>query len=768
MLRFVVRMDRWETSSNYPNGHFVESLGPIGDLETETQTILVEHGLAYRPFTDVQLDEIKHLASAKGAWRVDPLEVSRRRDLRSPAVSGNPQSEGTLVFSIDPSGCQDVDDTLSVRWLGREGDEKRRIQLGVHIADVTHFVEANGNLDAEARRRSTSVYLADRRYDMLPGLLSGDICSLWSGVDRYAVSVIWELDPDNLEVLDVWYGRTVIRSSYKMTYEAAQTIADVKDVGTGVTPDAEKILTGLGGEKAVGELVPELSNVQRDQLLARLAELHTAITMLVDIASRIRFLRLDRGGLELDSVEVSVRFENPEQRTGALEDIVPKEHLEMHSTVAELMIFANHWVARHCLKAFPDRSCLRRHPAPRPEFFEDLKRCAASRGFQLQVDSNKSLSASLAKCVDSNDPEVNNLLRQLATRAMTNALYFSTGSEDLTRDLFGHYGLALNLYTHFTSPIRRYADIIVHRVLMAAIEKTTTSSSAASDCLYEHEELSAICRHMNERHWAAQQAQRSSIELFQALFFRDKPADDVCRYTDAVICQLRGSNGFSVVIPRYGIRGNVCLKQPDGRIAWVSDAQKGTVTWLPPDATCEVIRSAASSPAADLQSPALNCDKLEVVMRQADGTESRQTYQVFDHVTVHITVAESTAHSLGLRLELHARATTKAPRNPQTDQRSKGDELKLRSDAEMIESVKAMNADRKRKLRQTAAGGGGGKAGEDEDPGQTILAKCGNFDEEYPDEKAINELDAVIANLHTPSSFYHMFRKVISRDDEGQ
>ena len=140
---------------------------------------------------------------------------------------------------------------------------------------------------------------------------------------------------------------------------------------------------------------------------------------------------------------------------------MPKEPLEMHSTVAELMIFANHWVARECIRAFPDRSCLRRHPPPKAEYFDDLKKCAASKGFHLEVDSNKALSASLTRCVDMNDPDVNNLLRQLATRAMTNALYFSTGSDGLTRDLFGHYGLALNLYTHFTSPIRRYADIIV-------------------------------------------------------------------------------------------------------------------------------------------------------------------------------------------------------------------------------------------------------------------------------------------------------------------
>ncbi|VUZ43706.1 unnamed protein product [Hymenolepis diminuta] len=743
--RIVVRLDRWDANSNYPSGHFVRSLGPIGELETETQTILVEHNLAHRPFTDIQLDELKHLASARGSWKVDPTEVKKRRDLRPPSISGNPNSEDTLVFSIDPPGCQDVDDALSVKLLGSPTDDpaKRRIQLGVHIADVTFFVKSNGNLDAEARRRSTSVYLADRRYDMLPGILSGDICSLWSEVDRYAVSVIWELDPVTFEVQDVWYGRTVIRSSYKMTYKAAQTIADLKDVGTEVTPNTEKIFSSLGGAKEIGELIPELANQPKCKVLQRLGQLYTSIGMLVRIASQIRHLRIDQGGLELDSVEVSVKFENPEERTGALEDIVPKEPLEMHSTVAELMIFANHWVARECIKVFPEKSCLRRHPPPRPEFFDDLKKCAASKGFNLEVDSNKALSASLAKCIDANDPEVNNLLRQLATRAMTNALYFSTGSEDLTRDQFGHYGLALNLYTHFTSPIRRYADVIVHRVLMAAIKQNTVvnSGSITPQELYEHEELASICRHMNERHWAAQQAQRSSIELFQALFFKAKPEDDPCRYADAVICQLRGSNGFSVVVSRYGIRGNVCLKRTDGAVAWISNPKTGAITWLPQDEACEIVRSTTLT-----ETTAQSCDQLEVVKPSG----ARQAYRVFDHVIVHITVSESTAHSLGLRLTLHAKPpAAKHSEGKATKGAAKAvsidDELKSRADAEMVESVRAMNMDKKKRK----------------------LEGDGDMEGEFDEPDVINEQKTVIAQLHTPSSFYHQFRKIMRGDENS-
>ncbi|TPP60449.1 DIS3 exonuclease 1 [Fasciola gigantica] len=329
--RFVVRIDSWDAGSAYPHGHFVQSLGRIGDLETETQTLLIEHNLAIRVFSDAQLNELAPYSAVR-PWRVDQTEVKRRRDLRSPTVSGNPDSEDVLIFSIDPPGCQDVDDALSVRWLepirADDGSEHRRIQLGVHIADVTYFVPPGGFVDAEARRRSTSVYLADRRYDMLPGILSGDVCSLWSGVDRYAVSVIWEIDMDNLDVLSVWYGRTVIHSSYKLSYEVAQRIFDPPNSDLQKHSNlsaSEMCLEKIGGVEELTKLVPELKNLDRSHLLKELGRLEESVKLLVDVASAIRVRRVARGGLELDSIEITVPFADPNARSGKLEDLVPKE-----------------------------------------------------------------------------------------------------------------------------------------------------------------------------------------------------------------------------------------------------------------------------------------------------------------------------------------------------------------------------------------------------------------------------------------------------------
>ncbi|TNN20929.1 DIS3-like exonuclease 1 [Schistosoma japonicum] len=464
--RFIVRIDSWDSYSAYPVGHFVQSLGCVGDLETEIQTILIEHNLIIRNFTDAQLNELAPL-SVQRPWKVDSEEVKKRRDLRSPSISGNPNSEDILIFSIDPPGCQDVDDALSVQWLSptidEYGAERKRLQLGVHIADVSFFVPPGSYIDSEARRRSTSIYLADRRYDMLPGLLSGDICSLWSGCDRYAVSVFWEIDAVSFDIINIWYGRTVIHSSYKLSYELAQHIYDLvtsEDISSR-SCKMEELIKKSGGLEAIKNDIPELRNLNLTECLIALDKLTNSILLLVDIASNIRKRRLAKGGLELESVEVTVQFSSQGLRTGKLEDLVQKEPLEMHNTVAELMIFANHWVARRCVEFYPGQTCLRRHPPPRPEFFDEVKRCVASRGFILETNSNLSLSNSLNKAVDPNDPEVNKVVRQLVTRTMTNALYFSTGSSNMTLDQFSHYGLALNLYTHFTSPIRRYADIIV-------------------------------------------------------------------------------------------------------------------------------------------------------------------------------------------------------------------------------------------------------------------------------------------------------------------
>ncbi|XP_066512745.1 DIS3-like exonuclease 1 [Hoplias malabaricus] len=578
--RVIVRLDSWDSTSLYPNGHTVRVLGKAGELETEIQTILVENCIHVPPFSEAQLREMP-VNSREQPWQMDPSEVSSRRDLR----------DTHLVFSIDPLGCEDVDDTLSIRTL----PGGKRLELGVHIADVTHFVKKGSLTDLEARTRATTYYMADRRYDMLPPVLSADLCSLLGGVDRYAMSVLWELDDETLAVCNVWYGRTLIRSSYQLHYELAQSL--------------------LNGE---GVEVPELLQLESPEQGQKLADLLQALETLTRVARHLRAQRDKVGALELEGVEVRAQLDKDKN----IAALVPKQPLEVHETVAECMIYANHWVARKIQESFPHQALLRHHPPPRQEFFNQLVDSAKSRGFIIDTRSNKALADSLDRAVDPQDPLVNRLLRMMATQAMSNALYFSTGA--CPEEQYYHYGLALERYTHFTSPIRRYADIIVHRLLMAAIQ------SEKDGCLHKtldsNKELHELAQQINNRNRAAQHAQKQSIELFQCLYFRDKdPLTDERCVADAIIYSIR-ANGILVFLPQYGLKGAVYLKNRENKVVSVRD-----------DGKCE------------WQAGTLQRYLDRVSTFTSTGTH---TFHLFDHVTVRISVVPSRCHADSVHLEL--------------------------------------------------------------------------------------------------------------------
>ncbi|XP_005990163.1 DIS3-like exonuclease 1 isoform X1 [Latimeria chalumnae] len=581
--RIVVRIDSWESTSLYPNGHFVRVLGRIEELETEITSILIENFISVAPFSEAQMREMP-VNTPQNPWKVDPEEEAERVDLRNTH----------LVFSIDPKGCEDVDDALSVRKL-RNGN----LELGVHIADVTHFVKLSSCTDLEARARATTYYLADRRYDMLPAVLSADLCSLLGGVDRYALSVMWELDKTSYEVKKVWFGRTIICSTYKMFYEAAQALLD--------------------GDLNVVDEIPELKKLDDDSRQQKLNDLIWAVENLTDIARHIRTKRSVCGALELEGVEIRVQLDDDKN----IDDLVPKQPLEVHETIAECMIFANHWVAKKVWESFPYHALLRHHPAPRQEFFTNLIECARAKGFNMDTSSNKALADSLDHAEDPNDPFVNKLLRSMAIQAMSNALYFSTGS--CSEDQFYHYGLALDKYTHFTSPIRRYADIVVHRLLMIAILKE--KNLEAEEPFFSNKDLEELCQHINNRNRAAQQAQKQSTELFQCMYFKDKdPQTDERCIADGIIYSIR-SNGVLVFVPRYGIKGAAYLKDKEGRV--VSTDSDSNCKWKP---------------------GSLQRFQNKIISIVTDG--GSVTFNMFDHITVRISVQTSRAHADTIRLEI--------------------------------------------------------------------------------------------------------------------
>ncbi|XP_062922310.1 DIS3-like exonuclease 1 isoform X2 [Mobula hypostoma] len=582
-FRIIVRIDSWDSTSLYPSGHFVKVLGRAGDLETEIAAILVENGISVSPFTEAQLREMP-VNTLENPWKIDAEENARRVDLRNTH----------LIFSIDPKGCEDVDDALSVRRLANQN-----LELGVHIADVTHFVKLNSHTDLEARSRATSCYLADRRYDMLPAILSAELCSLLGGADRYAVSVLWELDKNNYEVLKVWFGRTIIKSTYKMFYEAAQALLD--------------------GDLSVVDDIPELKGLEEKEKYQKLNELIWAIEKLTEIARRMRAKRSLEGGLELEGVELRVQLDEEKN----IRDLVPKQPLEVHETVAECMILANHWVAKKITESFPLQALLRRHPPPRQESFTVLVECAKAKGFKIDTRSNKALADSLDVAEDPDDPLVNKLLRSMATQAMSNALYFSTGS--CSEDLFYHYGLALDKYTHFTSPIRRYADLVVHRLLLAALMKD--KKLEPEDPLFSQKYLNELCHHINNKNRAAQHVQKQSVELFQCMYFKDKdPTCDERCIADGIIYSIR-ANGVLIFVPKYGIKAPAYLKKKEGHV--IAAQPDGSCEWKP---------------------GSLRRLRDKIISTTADGRSI--TFSLFEHITVRISEFSSRSHPDSIKLDI--------------------------------------------------------------------------------------------------------------------
>ncbi|KAG0024231.1 DIS3 mitotic control [Entomortierella chlamydospora] len=515
--RIVVRIDSWPANSQYPNGHYVRSIGPAHELDTEISAILIEHGISVsqttQGFSEGSLKEMP-INTPDRPWTPDPAELSKRRDLRK-----------HTIFSIDPPNCQDIDDAISIKEIGNG-----QVEFGVHIADVSYFVKENSLTDLEARSRGTTVYLSDRRFDMLPKVL---------------MSVIWILDSE-ANVLETWFGPTVIRSACEMEYEQAQGLLNGKDV------------------------VPGL-----DAKLCK--QLKPSIILLAQTMRKVRARRMAGGALELESSEVKFKFK---EEDGGISDILPKQPLEVHQIIEEAMVMANACVAKRIYDGFRESAMLRNHPPPIESHFKMLSRAAESRGFAIDTSSNLALANSLRECAarSQNDIEFVRLLKTMATMAMSEASYISSSSVPVNE--YAHYGLALEFYTHFTSPIRRYADLVVHRQLMACLHASSPKliSAPPSDILKNGLKMENIASHLNYKNRESKMAQKDSTELFQTLYVLQKTrnptatsgdddteAEDLPFIETGIISEIR-ENGFFVFVPRFGIKGPVYLKEKSGEI----------------------------------------------------------------------------------------------------------------------------------------------------------------------------------------------------------
>lgn len=438
----IVRITSWPEDDKNPLGEVVDILGKTGENTTEMHAILAEFGLPYRYPENVD----------KAAQKIDagitPEEVAARIDMRD-----------VLTFTIDPRDAKDFDDALSIRKLS-DGN----YEVGVHIADVTHYVHPDTLLDKEAQKRATSVYLVDRVVPMLSEHLSNGICSLRPDEDKLTFSCIFTMDA-KANVLSHKIARTVTRSNRRFTYEEAQQIIE-----TGIGDYAEEILT------------------------------------LNEMAQALRKARYDNGSVEFDRAEV--RFDVDE--TGHPVSVFFKESKEANKLIEEFMLLANKTVATEIGKPAghkkPKAFVYRIHDMPDPGKLADLSKIARTFGFKVkETGSSREVNRSINRMLaDVKGRGEENFLSTLAIRSMAKAIYSTTN--------VGHYGLAFDYYTHFTSPIRRYPDMMVHRLLDRYLSGGRSVNQA---------KLEEQCKHSSDMEQLAANAERASIKYKQVEFMGD-------------------------------------------------------------------------------------------------------------------------------------------------------------------------------------------------------------------------------------------------------
>lgn len=439
----IVRITQWPDDSKNPIGEVVDILGKAGENNAEIHAILAEFGLPYR-----YPEAVEKAADRIDAGITDEV-VAARRDMRD-----------VTTFTIDPKDAKDFDDALSLRKLANGNYE-----VGVHIADVTHYVRPDTIIDREARDRATSVYLVDRVVPMLPEHLSNGICSLRPDEDKLTFSTIFEMTPDG-RVVKSDITRTVIRSNRRFTYEEAQDVIE-----TGKGDYADEILT-----------------------LDRLAKI-------------LRAARYENGSVDFDRMEV--RFDIDE--TGHPVGVYFKESKDANKLIEEFMLLANRTVATTIGMAGGKKKgkqfVYRVHDVPDVDRLNNLSQLARTFGHKVKTkgtpqEINRSLNKMLA---DIKDRPEENLLATLAIRSMAKAIY--------TTDNIGHYGLGFDYYTHFTSPIRRYPDMMVHRLL----ERYLAGGRSAGK-----EKLEQLCKHSSDQEQLAANAERASIKYKQVEYMSDR------------------------------------------------------------------------------------------------------------------------------------------------------------------------------------------------------------------------------------------------------
>ena len=455
--KVLVRITQWTSRANSPYGVVEKILGKPGEHNTEIHAILAEYGL---PSEFPQ--EVEAYAQQLDTT-IKEEEIARRRDMR-----------GVLTFTIDPRDAKDFDDALSFRVL-----EDGNFEVGVHIADVSHYVQPGTILDDEAYQRATSVYLVDRVVPMLPEVLSNFACSLRPEEEKYTFSAIFELSP-HAEVRNVWLGRTVIRSDARFAYEEAQAVIEAFDTPYMEVPS--------------DFVMPEEISIRPEGSYTVSKEIVEAILSLNAMAEILREKRMRAGAISFDKLEVKFFLDENNNPLG----VYTKESKEANKLIEEFMLLANRKVAEYASK-LQKTFVYRIHDVPDEEKLLQMQGVISRFGYKLNLKDKKNISHSINHLLQEvHGKKEQNLVDTLAIRSMSKAAY-STHN-------IGHYGLAFADYTHFTSPIRRYPDVMVHRLLQLYLD----AGASANEAEYEEK-----CKHSSQMENLATSAERDSIKYMQ-------------------------------------------------------------------------------------------------------------------------------------------------------------------------------------------------------------------------------------------------------------
>ena len=449
----LVKIEDWPKKADSPFGTVIKVLGKPGEHNTEIHAILAEYGLPYDFPIEVEvfaqkLDTSIHLE-----------EIAKRRDMRD-----------TLTFTIDPKDAKDFDDALSFKKL-----ENGNFEIGIHIADVSHYLQEGTILDDEAYHRGTSVYLVDRVVPMLPEVLSNFACSLRPNEEKYTFSAIFEID-HKATVLNQWFGRTVINSDQRFAYEEAQVIIETKSS----TIPAEISLTGKEYNTS--------------------DEITQATLKLDELAKILRRNRMNNGAISFDKVEVKFNLDT----NGEPEGVYFKVSKDANHLIEEFMLLANRKVAEYIGKQ-KKTFVYRIHDEPNEDKLFAMQALISKFGYKMNLRDKKDISKSLNQLMaDVNGKKEQNLIDTLAIRTMSKAKY--------STENIGHYGLAFDYYSHFTSPIRRYPDVMVHRLLQYYLDGEKSVNE---------DDFEEKCEHSSNMESLATNAERDSIKYMQIKYMQD-------------------------------------------------------------------------------------------------------------------------------------------------------------------------------------------------------------------------------------------------------